>query len=1326
MNDDPAKAKRQAMMVARSLPTDTISRMQRAKKMNFEDERFYHATGADFDKFLTTHPWAKASGETAAFFTNSPAVAGSYLPGQYVSSKADNPVDNPEGHGLVPMGGVSTGVSRHYAPGANVMPVRIRDMHKFDVWDMGGGRHNPNWMASTLAAARKSRVPGVIFENMRDPGMMSAPENPEGNPGAPSKVVAVFKPNLIRSEFADFDPVYKADPDITKARGGMIDDSDKAIRRATMVAKGLAKEIGPLPTGDHPKPPHPASMIPGVHVTGMGDGPQTFADGGDVTSNPNFSQWFGNSVAHDNGVPRTYYTGTSKDKDFTSFNVGRHGAWFTTDPHEASQYAESNDSQGHVWENGRFQPTNTAGRVIPAYLKAENPYTGERPEAINRAQNYKKAQSDWFDTLRAAGHDSWIPSSLKGNLAVMLRHPTQIKSAIGNSGAFDPKQKAIHKADGGDVEPTDETGFDVWHGTPHDFSAERLIQHPSGEQEHIAGTPEQLPDVPSGATVLKDYPWGRFQSQAIGSGEGNQAYGHGLYTAQRQDVAKWYKDMLRGVNEISLANESHKRNLPLSEGARAEMWRQSISDSNPSEAARNLQKINAEASQQPHAALANLINDYRNSNRGHLLHVRVNANPDHFLDWDKTLAEQHPHVQAALAADDESEGPIWREQFELKHHGHLTGKEIHGIIRDENTHQVRRMSAKGKPFIDFDAETARQLHEAGIPGVKYLDERSRSGTSNPMRNYVIFDPSIMDIKRKYARGGVVKKFSVGGDTGAGMNNDPMVQKALDVAQQAAPKAIPTAVNAAQSVMQKPTEDHPAWIPQRLITSKTAQPPSAEDRNIVDLDALKSTPKLYQAHTDLLRNYPNMPEHIAKHGSADDVAEAFINHVQDNLLSLHDAVPAQTRNRSKLWYDGANRIAQEWAKKYNIPIHSAAGALAALSPQKDWYQNVSLAHRVVDMLKGNDNFYRGRPADDQMKEKFNSMPSLQKPEYQNLYSLIHGKTLSDIDKEQWEPEAKNTAKALWIRLHDETYNPRSYHIVTPEGGYADLARNADGSESKVGWGSLPEIAKAIGAIQSGDDPAALSELMGEKHKVRNFYNNILSPNSKHGDVTIDTHAVAAGLYRPLSGKSVEVAHNFGNYAGKGIPNAGGSAISGVQGTYPLYAEAYRRAAAKRGILPREMQSITWEAVRGLFPEVFKKGKNVARIDNIWDNYKNGSLTQQQAREQVNAIAAPQGIRPPTWEEGRPTGTDENSGSAIDQGGLSEPVLPGKGSARINPRAGRRVAAAIPQGASGGPSAPVKPKFAYGGDVISRALQLTQQHAPVPAAVTLARNLMPGRR
>jgi hypothetical protein len=169
---------------------------------------------------------------------------------------------------------------------------------------------------------------------------------------------------------------------------------------------------------------------------------------------PNFRSWFGNSVAHNEGKPRRYFTGTSKDVDFPDFKVSRHGAWFTTDPQEASGYAEQNDSQDLKYdpENRKYRKINTASRVVPAYLKAENPYTGEKPEHIFRVQNYKKAQSDWFDTLRSQGYDSWVPESQGGNLAVILGHPGQIKSAISNTGDFDPNQKRIDRADGGEVD----------------------------------------------------------------------------------------------------------------------------------------------------------------------------------------------------------------------------------------------------------------------------------------------------------------------------------------------------------------------------------------------------------------------------------------------------------------------------------------------------------------------------------------------------------------------------------------------------------------------------------------------------------------------------------------------------------------------------------------------------------------------------------------------------------------------------------------------------------------------------------------------------------
>jgi len=189
-------------------------------------------------------------------------------------------------------------------------------------------------------------------------------------------------------------------------------------------------------------------------------------------------------------------------------------------------------------------------------------------------------------------------------------------------------------------------------------------------------------------------------------------------------------------------------------------------------------------------------------------------------------------------------------------------------------------------------------------------------------------------------------------------------------------------------------------------------------------------------------------------------------------------------------------------------------------------------------------------------------------------------------------------------------------------------NQDGkSPTQTGWGSLNEIGKAIVILE---DPRidTISMNLGQQHKVRNFYSNIYAPNDPAGPVTIDTHAVAAGLLRPLSGNSREVLHNFGSgVLGEGGPK--NSSITGVQGTYGIYAEAYRRAAQERGILPREMQSITWEAVRGLYPDTFKsQAKNVDQIDGIWLQYRKGKMSLEEARNEVFRNAG--GIRPPEWE------------------------------------------------------------------------------------------------
>jgi hypothetical protein len=169
---------------------------------------------------------------------------------------------------------------------------------------------------------------------------------------------------------------------------------------------------------------------------------------------PGMTKWREGSVIPSAKVEDRYFTGTSKDKDFPDFKVDRHGAWFTKDPAEASTYAVENDSRNLKYnpDTRRYEEVNSASRVIPAFLKAENPYTGPRPQEIHAAENYKKAQSDWFDTLRAQGHDAWMPDELGGSLAVILRDPTQIKSAISNTGDFGLDAKRIDREYGGPVE----------------------------------------------------------------------------------------------------------------------------------------------------------------------------------------------------------------------------------------------------------------------------------------------------------------------------------------------------------------------------------------------------------------------------------------------------------------------------------------------------------------------------------------------------------------------------------------------------------------------------------------------------------------------------------------------------------------------------------------------------------------------------------------------------------------------------------------------------------------------------------------------------------
>ena len=446
---------------------------------------------------------------------------------------------------------------------------------------------------------------------------------------------------------------------------------------------------------------------------------------------------------------------------------------------------------------------------------------------------------------------------------------------------------------------------------------------------------------------------------------------------------------------------------------------------------------------------------------------------------------------------------------------------------------------------------------------------------------------------------------------------------------------------------------------RYPTAARAKEDPIEDLLVNDYKTFLNDKAVFGKNMAIIKNaalYPILQK-SPKLRSDEQKAEEFIDLVKNNLLDIHDRVPAETRKNSKLWYKGANALVRRFAERHDISMEQAAAVAAVLSPQKDWYQNASLAERTMDTYFN----HAAQPFTPEMKARAEEIYFHKdiKPPAQarnrEMLKLIGSSSLDQVLNKFNDPAAGELAAAMWIRTFDQTYNDPSYRIVAPDGRLLDYAKNSNGSNSKVAWGSLNEIAKAVKALKDADI-SVISASLGSANKVRNFYNNIYDPDSDLGFVTIDTHAVAAGLLKPLGGSAFEVSHNFGT-------KGSSSSITGLNGIYSMYEEAYRRAAAERGVLPREMQSITWEAVRGLFrPEYKSQQSNVDVVDNIWKQYNSKKISLEQAREMVYEHANK--IKPPDWER---------SGGGISEGDEAttyERKLPDGGVSRPRPDSATR--------------------------------------------------------
>jgi hypothetical protein len=360
----------------------------------------------------------------------------------------------------------------------------------------------------------------------------------------------------------------------------------------------------------------------------------------------------------------------------------------------------------------------------------------------------------------------------------------------------------------------------------------------------------------------------------------------------------------------------------------------------------------------------------------------------------------------------------------------------------------------------------------------------------------------------------------------------------------------------------------------------------------------------------------------------DIINSFKEEVKNNLRALYNNVSEDFKETSRQWYDGANRLAQGISESYGISLEQSAGILAALSPKNNWFNNISAAERVIRAWAD----HQDTTVTKEMvartiayMERNGDAPFAK--DIRAVFSDTKGKPISELVEEY---KKTGNAKVLTqigitMRIIDQSeYSPVVYS-VSPEGFI-------DGKYGVIGWSGGAALSNAVSMLI---DPSMenISSRLGNGNKVRNFYGNIADPQNPDF-LTADTHAFAAGLMLPASAND---AQEFGIFDG------------GMSVEYAIFKDAYTEIAKEFGILPRELQSITWEAVRGSINTDNRTPSMVNEINRISEEF----LTNGKSNEnRTNGILKKYPINFSRGEWSNKRGIEAQKGISGTDGGVSQ--------------------------------------------------------------------------
>lgn len=236
-----------------------------------------------------------------------------------------------------------------------------------------------------------------------------------------------------------------------------------------------------------------------------------------------------------------------------------------------------------------------------------------------------------------------------------------------------------------------------------------------------------------------------FDASKIGTGEGAQAYGHGLYFAESPDVAKSYQTTLTADRGFSF-------------GGKSGLTRQELQDAvNAREGAKYLDGVTLPSGVADHVLDAKIYGgngglprQYKPGSERANLYQKLQAEIAHtdagslykvdlpdeqiakMLDWDKPLSEQSAYVQKAIENIKNDPNVYFHE---YKGAEPFTGQMLYRTL---GKIEQQAPEVGGRTIIKNNRVTISELlRQRGIPGIKYLDEQSRAkgaGTSN----FVVF------------------------------------------------------------------------------------------------------------------------------------------------------------------------------------------------------------------------------------------------------------------------------------------------------------------------------------------------------------------------------------------------------------------------------------------------------------------------------------------------------------------------------------------------------------------------------------------------------------